>query len=279
MPSIILLRGGGDLASGVALRLHHAGLHLLITELAQPLVVRRLVSFAEAIYSREITIEDVTAERAASLDHALSILEQGRIPVLVDPQAASLQALRSGYQPGAYPDPVILVDGRMTKRPPDLGMDAARLVIGLGPGYVAGVNCHAVIETNRGHRMGRAIWVGAPEPDTGIPESVENHRSERVLRSPADGMLEVYAEIGDHLEAGQPVAAVAGETISAPFRGVLRGLLHSGLAVRAGAKVGDLDPRDDPLFCRLVSDKALAVGGGVLEALLSRPDLRAGLWS
>lgn len=278
MRSLILLRGGGDLASGVALRLHRAGLQVLITELAQPLVVRRLVSFAEAIYSQAITIEAVTGERASSLQHALAILEQGRIPVLVDPEAASLHSLRSASAQAGYPDPAILIDGRMTKRAPDLGLDAARLVIGLGPGFVAGVNCHAVIETNRGHCMGRVIWEGAPEPDTGIPESVENQRSERVLRAPDNGVLESYVQIGDHLEKGQPVAAVAGKLIAAPFCGVLRGLLHSGLAVRVGTKVGDVDPRDDARLCRLVSDKALALGGGVLEAILSQPDLRLSLW-
>jgi xanthine dehydrogenase accessory factor len=166
----------------------------------------------------------------------------------------------------------------MTKHLPETGIDSADLVIGLGPGFVAGENCHAVVETNRGHRLGRVIWQGTPQCDTGIPERVVDHGAERVLRAPADGVLQAYAKIGDHLEAGQPVVEVAGQPVLAPFRGVLRGLLHPGLCVRQGLKVGDVDPRDDPLYCSLVSDKSLAIGGGVLEAILSRPELRPYYW-
>ena len=265
---IVLLRGGGDLASGVALRLFRAGIQVVITELSQPLAVRRLVSFAEAVYSGEITVEEVTARAAKDFEHAHRILNGGLIPVLIDPEAES----RYDF------DPMVLVDARMTKRAPDLGMDAAALVVGLGPGFIAGKNCHAAVETNRGHRLGRVIWQGAPQTDTGTPDSVANHRSERVLRAPADGVLRAQAEIRDHLEPGDLIADVRGEAIRAPFRGVLRGLLHSGLVVRSGLKVGDVDPRDDPNYCTLVSDKALAIGGGVLEAILSRPDLRPYLW-
>jgi xanthine dehydrogenase accessory factor len=166
----------------------------------------------------------------------------------------------------------------MTKRPPDLDREAASLTIGLGPGFVAGVNCHAVIETNRGHSLGRVIWQGPAEADTGEPEAVGERRAERVLRAPADGILEASAEICDILEPGQEIIRVAGLAVRAPFRGVLRGLLHPGMLVRAGLKIGDLDPRADPRFCTLVSDKALAIGGGVLEAILSRPELRPRLW-
>jgi xanthine dehydrogenase accessory factor len=148
----------------------------------------------------------------------------------------------------------------------------------MGPGFVAGQNCHAVIETHRGHCLGRVIWQGAPETDTGQPDAVVGRSSERVLRAPADGELVALAEIGDHLQAGQAVAQVAGLPVFAPFRGVLRGLIHPGLNVTRGLKIGDVDPRDDPRYCRLVSDKSLAVGGGVLEAILSLPALRPHLW-
>jgi xanthine dehydrogenase accessory factor len=157
-------------------------------------------------------------------------------------------------------------------------MQAADLVIGLGPGYIAGENCHAVIETNRGHTLGRVIWEGAPQPDTGIPESVALHGLERVLRAPEDGPLEAYVQIGNHLEPGQLIAKVSGQSVLAPFRGVLRGLMYPGVHVWKGLKIGDIDPRDDAIYCRLVSDKSLAVGGGVLEAILSRPPLRPHLW-
>lgn len=265
---IVLMRGGGDLASGVAVRLFRAGFQVVITELQQPLAVRRLVSFAEAVYRREITVEEVTASLAEDPEHARQILSSGQIPVLIDPQAQSR----------FFFDPKVMVDARMTKRAPDLGMEAAAFVIGLGPGFIASENCHAAVETNRGHRLGRVIWRGALQPDTGLPESVAGQRAERVLRAPADGKLEARAEICDHLECGDLIAEVDGQAIRAPFHGVLRGLLHSGLAVRSGLKVGDLDPRDDPSYCTLVSDKSLAVGGGVLEAILARPDLRPHLW-
>jgi xanthine dehydrogenase accessory factor len=275
MASIILIRGGGDLASGVALRLYKAGFRLLITELPQPSVVRRLVSFAEAVYSGRAVVEGVQGRMVQDFRQALTVMEVGQVPVLVDPGAQVLQSFHSN---GTDPDLGVLVDARMTKRPPEIGLDSAPLVIGLGPGFVAGANCHAVIETNRGHLLGRVIWEGGPESDTGIPESVAQHQSDRVLRSPAAGALEAFAEIGEHLEPGQPVAAVNGQMVLAPFRGVLRGLVHAGLNVRPGEKIGDVDPRDDPRYCTLVSDKSLAVGGGVLEAILSRPEMRNLLW-
>jgi xanthine dehydrogenase accessory factor len=267
MSLIVLIRGGGDIASGAAIRLKRAGFQVIITELPRPMAVRRLVAFAEAIYSEKITVEEMTARKVSSPEVALEAAEGEFIPVLVDPHADSRGIL----------EPAVLVDGRMTKQPPDLGIQSASMVIGLGPGFIAGLDCHAVVETNRGHRLGRVIWKGSAEADTGVPEAVLNHRLNRVLRSPADGLLEACVEIGDILEEGQCIAKVSGETVLAPFKGVLRGLLHPGLEVCQGMKIGDVDPRLDASFCKLVSDKALAVGGGVLEAILARPDLRSRL--
>lgn len=268
---IILIRGGGDLASGVAFRLYRSGLQVIVTELPEPLAVRRLVSFAEAIYSGRVEVEGVIGRRvSATVDKKpiYQTLANREIPVIVDPELEAGYALR----------PSVIVDARMTKRYVNMLSNAECLIIGLGPGFIAGENCHAVIETNRGHRLGRVIWQGPAQADTGIPESVESHRSERVLRAPVSGRLSVYAEIGDLLEEGQPVADVAGATILAPLNGVLRGILHPGLLVEAGLKIGDIDPRADPQYCSMVSDKSLAIGGGVLEAILSRPELRAKLW-
>jgi xanthine dehydrogenase accessory factor len=267
-PFLVLIRGGGDLGSGVALRLHRSGIHLFITELEQPLVVRRLVSFAEAIYRDETIVEGVVARKVNGSEQVLRAIAEGIIPVLVDPKSNSRHKLQ----------PDVLVDARMTKRPPDLEMESARFVVGLGPGYIAGENCHAVIETKRGHMLGRVIWEGAAEPNTGIPDNVMEKREERVLRAPGDGVLESHAEIGEILEEGQPVAEVKGQIVAAPFHGVLRGLVHPGLKVFAGMKIGDIDPRADPRFARLVSDKSLAIGGGVLEAILSKETLRRELW-
>ncbi len=265
---LVLLRGGGDLASGVAYRLYRAGLPVLVTELPQPLVVRRLVAFAEAVYCGVHVVEDITARRVDDLGSALEAVARREIPVLVDPKASVLPRLRESAE-------VVLVDGRMTKRPPDLGMDAAPLVIGLGPGFVAGENCHAVVETNRGHFLGRVYWQGSAQPDTGVPEAVLKHQADRVLRAPCDGVLEERAAIGTQVDRGQVVALVGDQPVRAPFDGVLRGLVHGGLHVTRGMKIGDVDPRADPRYARLISDKALAVGGGVLEAVLVRYPVEA----
>ena len=272
MSFIILLLGGGDLASGVAVRLHRSGFRVAVTELPHPLAVRRTVAFAEAIYAGEVQVEEVTGRRVNDSSDTLKILRvfaQNQIPVLVDPKAEVIKSLR----------PTVVIDARMSKRPSDIGKYSATLVIGLGPGFVAGENCHCVVETNRGHNLGRAIWQGSAESDTGIPDSVLERGKERVLRAPVSGIITAHASICDRLEEGQLIAEVSGQLVRAPFDGVLRGLIYPGLAVEAGLKIGDLDPRDDPGLCRQVSDKALAVGGGVLEAILSRRELRSQFWT
>jgi len=276
MASIILIRGGGDLATGVAIRLLRSGLKVVVTELAQPLAVRRTVSFAEAIYAGEITIEGITARRIPDPTDGLrilTILSKQQIPVMVDPECTSARVLH----------PAVIVDGRMTKRPPEpIGYSPA-LYIGLGPGFVAGENCQAVIETRRGPALSRVYWRGGPDPDTGAPEG----DPARVLRAPCDGVLVGHKQIGEHCEAGEVIAEVISDQLSvignqcsviSPFRGVLRGLIRPGLQVTRGLKIGDVDPRDDPRLCQMVSDKALAVGGGVLEAILARPEVRKVLW-
>jgi xanthine dehydrogenase accessory factor len=266
---IVLIRGGGDLASGVAVRLHRCGLKIAITELAQPLVVRRTVSFAEAIYSGSITVEGVQGRFVKGPQETKRILADGHISVLIDPEARAISLL----------NPLVLIDARMTKQRPELDIHSAPLVIGLGPGFVVGENCHAVIETNRGHALGRVIWTGSAEGDTGIPEKVGEWRSERVLRAPVDGKLTNHKAIGDHVEKDQIIADVSGQTIHAPFKGILRGLLYPGTRVVQGMKVGDIDPRDNPDYINMISDKALAVGGGVLEAILTKVEYRSRLWS
>ncbi len=264
----VLLLGGGDLASGVALRLFHAGIRIVITELPQPLAVRRLVSFSEAVYSGETTVEGITATRVEDPSGIFKIVEAGRIPVLVDPDAEIVAVLQ----------PVVLVDARMTKRTALLKRDAAPLVVGLGPGFIAGDNCHAVVETQRGHMLGRVLWSGSAEPNTGQPDAVLQYRQERILRAPANGIFLGHAQIGDRVSPGQVLATVAEQNVVAPFPGVLRGLLASGVQVQQGLKVGDVDPRGDPRYARLVSDKSLAIGGGVLEAILTRSEIRQQLW-
>jgi xanthine dehydrogenase accessory factor len=255
--------------------LFRAGLRPIITELHQPLAVRRSVSYAESIYTGSITVEGVTGRKARDLAHVLKITQNNEIPVIIDPHATVLQQLKNQGIAGRK---FILVDARMKKIPENSERPPADLVIGLGPGFVAGENCDAAIETMRGHFLGRVLWQGAPERDTGIPDTVAGRDNERVIRAPVDGVLVALAELGDLLDKDQPVVQVSGNTLRAPFRGVLRGLMRPGITVSKGMKIGDIDPRADPRFCQMVSDKSLAVGGGVLEAILSRRDLRSFLW-
>lgn len=272
----IVIRGAGDLASGVAMRLQRAGLPVVMCELPSPLAVRRLVSFSEAVYQGACTVEEIAGQRVDSperLEEIHAILARRAIPVVIDPQGRLL------HTPGI----LVVVDARMRKRdepPPDLGLDnAGALRIGLGPGFEAGLNCDAVIETRRSHTLGRVIWSGRAQADTGEPDPVMQKGGTRVLRAPTAGQLTAGLPLAALVRAGEQICRVGGQPVVAPFDGALRGLLPDGLAVPAGLKIGDLDPRSDPTLCRLVSDKSLAIGGGVLEAILSRPALRRALFS
>ncbi len=264
---LVLIRGGGDLATGTAARLHRCGFDVVVTEIAKPIAVRRLVALAEAVYTGEVHIEDLLGRRVEDLATVPRVLEEGVIPVLVDPAAACRRSLQ----------PQVLVDGRMHKALPEIGMEAAPLVIGLGPGFTAGLDCHAVIETNRGHNLGRVYWEGSAEADTAVPEEVADYDVDRVLRAPNTGQFEGRMPLGSIVREGEVIAAVDGIPLEAPFDGALRGLLHSGLEVEVGMKVGDLDPRGESSYCYQISDKSLAVGGGVIEAILSRPQFRVRL--
>jgi xanthine dehydrogenase accessory factor len=269
---IVLIRGGGDLASGVAFRLHKSGFRVVIAELPKPLAVRRLASFSEAIYAGEVTIEGITAKKVSKLDDPLRVLQllsKGRIPLLIDPDGKSVQSVH----------PSVIVDARMLKLPPEALKHSAKLYIGLGPGFIGGGNCHAAIETQRGPWLGRVLWDGPTQPDSGTPEAVGEKQTDRVLLSPIDGALVAMKMIGDLIKQGETVAEVNGQLIVAPFDGVLRGLIHSEVEIHKGMKIGDLDPRNDPQLCNHISDKALAIGGGVLEAILSKTELRPHLWT
>lgn len=268
--ALVLLRGGGDLASGVALRLHRAGIKVVIVELAQPLAVRRAASFAETVYEGQHTVEEVNA-RLVEPDGVTAALEANEIPVLIDPEAGIL--LSSFFFP-------VVVDGRLLKTTPLPLPKKVLLHIGMGPGFHAGVNCDAVIETRRSHTLGRVYWEGATQPDSGRPEGDPR----RVLRAPVDGILIGHKKIGEHCASGELIAEIQSKIVSrksqivSPFAGVLRGLIHDGIQVTKGLKIGDVDPRDDPSACFLVSDKALSIGGGALEAILARPEIRGRLW-
>lgn len=257
----IVILGGGDLASGVALRLFRLGCKLIVTELSQPYAVRRSVSFAQAVYDGSITVEGIKGCLFPSYEE---IIFENCIPVLVDPDVSVVNIF----------NPDVLVDARMIKQGVSSCCYPQYFTIGLGPGFYTGKNCQAVIETQRGHNMGRVIYDGEAEPDTGIPERVANFQKERVLRSPSNGIFHTELEIGNIVEESDVIGRVGTNAILAPFRGLIRGLLHNGLEVKAGIKIGDIDPRMDPKLIQFVSDKALAVGGGVVEAILSQPVFR-----
>jgi xanthine dehydrogenase accessory factor len=254
----VVVRGGGDLATGVIYRLHRAGFAVTVLELAQPRALRRAVSAAQAVYSGRHEVEGILFEKVATASR--NAWHAQTVPVVVDPGEDSLAQLQ----------PDVLVDARLLKRGIDCTRDLAPLVIGLGPGFCVGGNCHVVVETQRGHTLGRVFWSTGETAleDTGVPETVAGHGGERVLRAPCAGERQGRAEIGDHLPAGTDAAGVDGRPGCAPFAGVLRGLMHSGLTVAANEKIGDIDPRSVRENCFRISDKALAIGGGVLEAIL-----------
>ena len=266
----ILVRGGGDLASGVILRLHRSGLKIVVSELPQPLAVRRAVSFAEAVYEGMHSVEGVTG-RLVQPDQVEAVLDAGEIPVLTDPQAEILLSYSF----------LIVIDARLIKQPPAPLPASVPLHIGVGPGFHAGEDCDAVIETRRSHTLGRVYWHGSAQADSGQPEG----DPKRVLRAPMDGIFVGHKKIGEHCEPGELIGQIEAETenqtsdVLCPLAGILRGLIRDGVRVTQGLKIGDIDPRDDPSACFLVSDKALSIGGGVLEAILSREEIREKLWA
>jgi xanthine dehydrogenase accessory factor len=256
--SAVIIRGGGDLGSGVAVRLWRCGFPVVILETEHPLAVRRTVAFAEAVYDLHTVVEEVHGQLADSVINARLLLDGGVIPILVDRAAALVSEIQ----------PAVLVDAIMAKRNTGTTITTAPLVIALGPGFEAGIDAHAVIETNRGPDLGRVLWHGSAESNTGTPGPVAGKMADRVLRAPASGRLRTIRQIGDIVASGEPVAAVGGDVIEAPFHGLLRGLARDGLQVDLGMKIGDLDPRFDRSVISRVSDKALAIAGGVLEAIL-----------
>jgi xanthine dehydrogenase accessory factor len=253
-----VVKGGGDLGTGVVYRLHRAGLRVLVTELPSPLVIRRAVALATAVFQGVVEIEGLVGRRLTDAHEVVDSWQKGEVPVLVDPEAVIVSRLR----------PAVLVDAIMAKKNLGTRIDAAPIVVALGPGFAAGTDCHAVIETQRGHYLGRTIYHGAAAPDSGVPGSSAGVTSYRVLRAPASGRFEAVCQIGDQVEVGQLVARVGNEPVRAATNGVLRGLLADGLTIAAGVKVGDVDPRGIKEHCFRISDKALAVGGGVVEAVL-----------
>ena len=265
---IIWVRGAGDIATGIAFRLHKSGFSVVMSDLAQPTSIRRTICFSEAIIKGETTVEDITARFAADAADAEAVIARGEIAVLADPEGKIARALK----------PVAVIDAILAKRNLGTRMDDAETVVGIGPGFTAGVDCHAVVETMRGHTLGRVYYDGTALPDTGIPGSIAGFTLERLLRAPRAGVFSGVKQIGDVVEPNEICAYVDGEPVVSRIHGVLRGLLPDGIAVYEGMKSGDVDPRCELSHCFTVSDKALSIGGGALEAVLHRLSLGGYKW-
>ena len=255
---LILVKGAGDLATGTAVRLYRAGFQVVMTDVAQPTAVRRTVAFSQCIYDGQTTVEGITARKAENRDQVRDILAAGEIPVLVDPQASILPQLPF----------MAVVDAILAKKNLGTTISDAPIVLALGPGFTAGVDCHGVIETKRGHDLGRLILEGSAIPNTGVPGDVGGYTKERIIRAPAGGPFEPVAQIGQQVNLGDVVAKVNGIPVTAQLTGIVRGMLPAGIPVTAGMKSGDIDPRCEVRHCFTVSDKARAIGGGVLEGIL-----------
>lgn len=255
----VLIKGAGDLATGIGCRLHRCGFDVVMTDIAVPTTVRRTVAFSRAVYEGEVLVEDVTGVLCHNLEEAEEALKKDWVAVLVDETCK----IRESLKPDAVVDAIIAKENLGTK------ITDAPIVVGVGPGFTAGLDCHAAVETKRGHDLGRCIWNGSPVPNTGVPGNIGGYDKERIIRAEADGLFKGAVKIGDMVEKGDLVGYSGGVPIYAQVGGVVRGLLQDGVSVITGMKSGDVDPRGVIDNCFTISDKASAIGGGVIEAILS----------
>ena len=251
----MIIRGGGDIATGIIQKFWRSGFKLLVLETEKPTAIRRTVALCEAVYSGHSKVEDICCTRIESISELDGCYEQATVPILVDPKAECITQLNT----------IAVIDAILAKRNLGTHKDMAPVTIGLGPGFCAGVDVSAVIETKRGHELGRLILSGCAQSDTGIPGEIGGKSTQRVIRAPAAGEVRHIRQIGDVVEAGEAICAINGETLMAPFKGLLRGLIREGLQVPKGMKIADIDPRLD-VDWRTISDKARCIGGATLEA-------------
>ena len=257
---VVLIRGGGEVASGVAHKLARAHFRVCMTETSKPLAVSRGVAFCEAIYEGEKGVEGITAKRVESPNQIPEVWRQNKLPIIVDPDALVKDMIK----------PAVLIDALMAKQNLGTKTSDALLVIGLGPGFQAKEDVHIVVETNNSERLGRVITSGKAEADTGIPIAVGGLTSERVLHSPSDGQFLTDKEIGDTVVVGEVVASVATQPLKAEIGGIVRALLRNKTVVGKGAKLGEIDPSGDKEACYTIRPRVRAIAGGVLEAILMR---------
>ena len=265
MKNLIIVRGGGDLATGSIYKLKKSGFPVLILEVENPSAIRRNVAFCEAVYQGSQTVEDMTCYLANSLEQAKVLLREGKLAVLVDPTGETIPKLQ----------PLVVVDAILAKKNLGTNRNMAPITVALGPGFTACEDVDAVIETKRGHNLGRVLWTGSAAPNTGIPGMIGGFGKERVIHCPAKGIVRNVKHITDTVSNGEVIALVETECgtvpVEATLDGILRGLIRDGYPVNAGFKMADIDPRAEEYNnCFTISDKARCIAGGVLEAILQR---------
>ncbi|WP_081722887.1 selenium-dependent molybdenum cofactor biosynthesis protein YqeB [Schnuerera ultunensis] len=254
----IIIRGGGDLASGIANILYKAGYKLIILEIDKPLTVRRKVAFSEAVYEGETTVEGIRGILVKDKEEIYRIWNLDAIPVYIDREGCIIKEIK----------PLAVIDAIIAKRNLGTNKSMAPITIGIGPGFEAGKDVDLVIESNRGLNLGKIIYYGKAEEDTGIPGEVMGYKEERVLRAPCNGRVEAFYNIGDIIEKDHPICQVGNEKVISPFKGILRGMIKEGLYVKKGLKIGDIDPRCIKDYAFTISDKARIIGNSVLEGIL-----------
>lgn len=259
MKEIVIVRGGGDIASGVIQKLYRCGFKVLVLEIENPTCIRRAVSFSEALFEDEIEVEGIKSVRVRNLEEIEDAWKNNKVPVIVDPKGSYINLLK----------PKAVVDGILAKKNLGTYINMAPITIALGPGFEAGKDVDVVIETNRGHNLGRLIFNGEAQADTGAPGNIGGYTKERVIYSPCDGVINNIREIGDIVKKEEPLAYVGDYIVRATIDGVLRGIIRNSSKVYEGLKIADIDPRlEERKNCFTISDKARTIGGGVLEALI-----------
>ena len=260
MDNIVVVRGGGDLATGVIHKLHRCNIKVVVLECEHPTAIRRTVSFCNAVFENEMVVEDVKCRLAYNIEEIYQILEDGDIPLIIDEKCEIIKNIK----------PVAVIDAIIAKKNIGTSIDMAPITIALGPGFEAGKDVHAVIETKRGHNLGRIIYEGFAAKNTGIPGEIKGYSKERVIHSPCEGIINNISEIGDYVEQNQIIATVGNENVYASLSGILRGIIYDKTYVKKGLKIADIDPRKEELQnCYKISDKARCIAGGTLEALLN----------
>lgn len=255
---LVLIKGAGDLATGVAHRLRKCGFDIVMTEIEKPTTVRRTVAFSQAVFDKTTEVEGIRGSLAKNIDNIKDIIKNGEVAVIVDENAEIVKELK----------PDVVVDAIIAKKNLGTNINDAPIVIALGPGFTASVDCHCVVETKRGHYLGKAIYEGSAIPDTGVPGDIGGYTTERIIRATDDGSIVPIVHIGDYVEKGQTVAYVNDKKVLAEINGIVRGMLQEDIKVFKGMKSGDIDPRCEKEHCFTISDKARSIGGGVLEGIL-----------